>query len=624
MAIDKSVDVAKIFPGPVLLLAGPGTGKTHQLARRIKYLIEEKEEKVSAENITVITFTGEAARNMRQRLSDEKESEVYVPPESQPRNIRTMHSIGYRIINDAYRKVGLKKEFMVIADKIRDILFADSARILGFSGEDGNLAEECRRYGVCEESSDKKCQICKKYQDLLRGMNAIDYDDQIFLACKLLEENPELLLTWQKSTQHLLVDEYQDINNSQYKLIRILCRDQEEGLFAVGDDDQSIYSWRGGSPTYIINFEEHFGQNAKVYYSLDECRRCPPHVLEAALAIVKKDNPDRLQKYQLHSINTEEVSKVSVFDVPSDKYEAKKICSVIASAPINQDALVLVPGHRFATPIKRVMRERGISYDCRSRVRTTGLSSLNNLFKWLRSNKNNFSLRICLEQIITNPNLNIPFEKLQSIKEKRERTLTKIAALWTNVISEKITLYEAIRRTIESENDLRFLFGLLEEIREAWSDSKKPWKFMETVCRIIRPWTSVKSLSEEVEDWVEDALARDVSAGEPMARVLTMAAAKGLGSDQVFIIGLNKGIIPEEGIDEEKLRETQRLLYVSMTRAKKKLHMFYSRVREGRLSFQPSPDGEGSGLLEPSPFLEWIPEENFEFEKKWSAKYKKT
>lgn len=621
MEINDSMDVAKIFPGPVLLLAGPGTGKTHQLARRIKYLIEEKEKKVSPENITVITFTGEAARNMRQRLSDDKELEVYVPPESQPSSIRTMHSIGYRIINDAYRKVGLKKGFTVIADKIREILFADSARILGFSGEDGNLAEECRRHGVCEETSDKKCQICKQYQDLIHGMNAIDYDDQIFLACKLLEENPELLLKWQKSTQHLLVDEYQDINNSQYKLIRILCREQEEGLFAVGDDDQSIYSWRGGSPTYIINFEKHFGQNAKVY-SLDECRRCPPHVLEAALAIVQKDNPDRMQKDQLHSINKKEVSKVAVFDVPSDKYEAKKICSTIASAPINQDALVLVPGHRFATPIKRVMRERRIPYDCRSRVRTTGLNSLNDLFKWLRRDKNNFSLRLCLEQIITNPYLNIPFEKLQSIKEKRERTLTKIAVLWANVISEQITLYDALVRTIETEDDLRFIVSLLEEIREAWKDSKKPWKFMETVCRIVRPWASVKSLSEEVEDWVEDALARDVSAGETMARVLTMEAAKGLGSDQVFIIGLNKGIFPEEGLKAEKLRERQRLLYVSMTRAKKKLHMFYSRTREGRLSFQPAPNGEGSGLLEPSLFIEWIPEKNFEFEKKWPAKRK--
>jgi superfamily I DNA/RNA helicase len=102
-----------------------------------------------------------------------------------------------------------------------------------------------------------------------------------------------------------------------------------------------------------------------------------------------------------------------------------------------------------------------------------------------------------------------------------------------------------------------------------------------------------------------------------------MEAAKGLGSDQVFIIGLNKGIFPEEGLKAEKLRERQRLLYVSMTRAKKKLHMFYSRTREGRLSFQPAPNGEGSGLLEPSLFIEWIPEKNFEFEKKWPAKTNK-
>jgi len=559
---------------------------------------------------------------MRKRLSDKNKTEVYIPPKKQPENIRTMHSIGFRIISDAYREVGLKKGFIVIGDKIRDLLFADSARILGFLGDEGELAEECRRHGLCKETSEKKCLICKQYQNTLRGLNVIDYDDQIFLACKLLKENSDLLLKWKKSTEHLLVDEYQDINNAQFELIKLLCEGQEEGLFVVGDDDQSIYGWRGGSPKYILNFRNFFGKKSKIR-TLKKCRRCPPHVLSAALAIVKKNNPKRVPKDDLHSINKEEISKVSVFEVPSDKYEAKQICSSVTSAPINQDALVLMPGHRFATHIKRIMRERRIPYDCRSRVTTSGLYGINDLIKWLRNDKNNLSLRFCLDKIIKNPKLKIPFDKLNSIKEKRERTLTKVANLWKVVISEKVTLYDAICRMEDDENDLRFIIHLLKNLREAWNDGQNPEKFMEKTCRIIRPWTSIKDFSEEVEDWVEDALARDASAGEPMARVLTMEAAKGLGSDQVFIIGLNKGIFPEERLKEEKLREKQRLLYVSMTRAKKKLHMYYSRVREGRLSFQAAPNGKGRGILEHSPFLEWLPKENVEFEKRWPFKKRK-
>lgn len=608
---EDMIDVAKILNGPVLLLAGPGTGKTHQLARRIKFLVEERD--VNPENITVITFTGEAARNMRLRLSDDKsdfsKKMVYVSPEQQPENIRTMHSLGYRIINEKRLKVGLRKGFVVVSNNIRELLLADSARILGFDGKDGKLADECRGHGLCEESEEKKCLICKKYQELLRGLNAIDHDDQIFLACKLLKENTELLMKWQKTTQHLLVDEYQDINPAQYELIRILCHNQEGGLFVVGDDDQSIYSWRGGSPTYTVNFKKNFGEQAKVY-TLKECRRCPPHVLAAALSVVKKDNTTRWPKDGLHSIKEEESAKVKVFDVPSDKFEANTICKIIKSAPINQEALVLVPGHRFAAPVKREMRKMRIPYDCKIKVDKSGMNSINDLIKWLKSEKNNFALRLCLEKIISNPSLKIPFEKLQSIKQKRERTLMKIAGMWETVINEKMTLYEILNSKREEQDDLNYLVGLLEEAKKAWKDSKYPDKFMAIVSRIIRPWASPKSMANEVEDWVEDALARNAGTGEAVVRILTMEAAKGLGRDQVFIVGLNENIFPPKGLSDEQRQEKQRLLYVSMTRAKSALNMFSSRTREGQFSYQPPPDGEDRVLLKPSPFLGWLTEEN--------------
>jgi superfamily I DNA/RNA helicase len=615
----NSVDVAKIHPGPVLLLAGPGTGKTHQLARRVKFLIEDKH--VHPNDISVITFTGQAARNMRRRLSDEDSPEVYVPPEQQPANIRTMHSLGYKIVSDAYRKVGLRKGFTVLDPRLRSLLFADSARMLGFSGDDAGVAERCRRLGKCEQTDCEKCRICDRYKDLLRGLNAIDYDDQIFLACTLLESNGELLKKWQQVTRHLLVDEYQDINQAQYEFIRLLSRGQEDGLFAVGDDDQSIYSWRGGSPIYVVNFSSHLGPSARVE-TLKECRRCPAHVLHAALALVSKNNDDRLPKDGLRSIKTAEYPKVAVFEVPSDKYEAKMICSTIAAAPMTQDALVLVPGHRFAVPIKRQMRRRGIAYDCKTNVVESGLNAMNDLVKWLRRNTDSLSLRLCLERIVTNPCLKIPFEEAEGIKARRERTLAKIASLWPRVVSDKSTLYTAFEANIDGSRDLQFIAESLAQLKAAWEDksSENAGRFLETVSRILRPWTSPERCAEEIEEWVEDAVARDASSGDAIARVLTMEAAKGLGSDQVFVVGLNEKIFPPENLGMQELREKQRLLYVSMTRAKRTLQMFSARTREGRFSYQAAPDGRETGTLKPSPFLAWLPQEDVTAEKKWPYK----
>jgi len=612
--VDQKVDVAKVYPGPVLLVAGPGTGKTHQLARRIKFLIEEKD--VSPNDITVITFTGEAARNMRQRLCNEKILEVYIPPDKQPVHIRTMHSLGHMIINDAYRKLGLRKGFRVLTGKIRDILLDDASRTLGLAADDAGPTEECRRQGRCEETDENKCSICKQYQRLLRGLNTIDYDDQILIACRLLNEIPDLLSKWQQSTRHLLVDEYQDINQAQYKFIRLLCQNQEGGLFVVGDDDQSIYSWRGGSPNFIVNFEDHFGRKAQIY-SLNECRRCPPHVLDAALAVVAKGNANRLPKNGLRSIRKDKPGKVVVSEVPSDKYEANTICSLIAAAPMTHDALVLVPGHRFSVPVKREMRKRRIAYECKTNVADSGLNSINDLIKWLKNERDNFSLRICLERIVSNPDLKIPFEKLDSIKEKREHTLNKIASLWPKVISEKTTLYNLLSTEIDSDAAMKFIMNLLVEIKNAWENRSNTSKFMETVTRIIRPWTSTTNMSDEIQDWAEDAFARNATSGEAVARILTMESAKGLGADLVFVVGLNKDVFPPDGTEGDALLEKQRLFYVSMTRAKGELGLFCARTREGRFSFQPAPDGREKGLLEPSPFLKLLPEEHVEIQKKW-------
>lgn len=244
-------------PGPLLFLAGPGTGKTYRLAKRIKYLVETKG--VPPEEITVITFTAAAARNMRQRISDAEKPELFLPFKQQPKCIRTMHSLGYGILKEDPNSPGFKEAAVLDSLAVQTILMEDAAQLGGYMRGDAPLAGDCRRCGNCTPCDCAKCKICEQYRNILQACRAIDYDDQILMACKVLRQNPDLLARYRQSCRHLLIDEYQDINAAQFELIKMLCEGQEEGLFVVGDDDQSIYSWRGGSPEFIRRFQRDFG-----------------------------------------------------------------------------------------------------------------------------------------------------------------------------------------------------------------------------------------------------------------------------------------------------------------------------------------------------------------------------
>jgi len=175
-------------PGPVLLLAAPGTGKTYQLALRMKHLVEGRS--IPPEEITVITFTRAAAREMRSRISNPEEEKLYIPPELQPHNICTMHSLGYSIINSKPSNLGLSIPINVVdPDRSGKLLLKDAAQLIGLQRSEAEATAICRRDGECQPSNEDKCRICECYKALLRACNAIDYNDQILLACELLEDD---------------------------------------------------------------------------------------------------------------------------------------------------------------------------------------------------------------------------------------------------------------------------------------------------------------------------------------------------------------------------------------------------------------------------------------------------
>lgn len=598
--------------GPLLVLSGPGTGKTYTLALRIKYLMDKL--RVPKEEITVITFTQEAAYNMRARLSDkDKKEEVYVEPDRQPKLICTMHSLGNRIIGWNTKHLKLKKDYQVLTDpNVRQILLEDAAQLAEQPRERWRETAECRTRGVCVPEGEEKCAICDKYKAILRSCNMIDYDDQVILAVDLLKQRPELLESWQKFARHLLVDEYQDINNGQFQLIKMLSSEQEDGLFVVGDDDQSIYSWRYGSSVYLHDFQKHFGADAKVK-TLTKCWRCPPRIYQGAIKMVENLAGEFNQKRQVKTVNSfenNEDTPIFIHNLPSEEREAKFIAELTSSKIPTYSILILVPNRFFLRPIENALKRRGVSFDSQVNIQSSNLRLLSVIGKWLKEERGDIFVRECIQVLVDkSKGVNLPSIRARN-KEKiaeREAGLLQVSQLWQGVIDDGKSLYEVLKERATKGTVLLRILNVLQVIQKA--ASLHPGDFMQVVAKELKLWKNESErLFEEINYWKENLEYYGSGKKRDPVRILTIQKAKGLSAHYVFVIGLEEGVFPQSDLSSGELAERSRLLYVSMTRAEKELHLLHTRKRSGRATLMVHP---GRGLTRSS-FLEFIPEKFIE------------
>ncbi len=600
------------FSGPLLLLAGPGTGKTFRLAKRIKYLIEEK--KVPPENITVITFTVAAARNMREQVSDPSKQELYVPFENQPETICTMHSLGYRILRASASDIGSNDDVEVIySDDLRNMLVEDAAQLAGFRRDDGQETAKCRQFGNCRPSDHRKCKICQQYQKILRCCCAIDYDDQILLACNILKEDEELLEKYRARCKHLLVDEYQDINAGQFELIRLLSTGQREGLFVVGDDDQSIYSWRGGSPEFIRSFRAHFGEKARIE-KLDESRRCHVHVLEGALSVVARYDKNRLEKPKF-KYTRQAGKKIQVHNVPTGEKEASILTSIIQRAGLSRSVLVLIPHRGFAEAIIKELRKAGIRYTAPPLQPGEGFPLISRLSEWLRHNSDSVSFRECLEALINNPRSGIPSKRSRRADRLKEReiALSKLSNLWLHVLEKRA---KSLWKALELEKDQDALcseaFSAFDKLRILNDSQDDPATFLAEIVNTLAPWKKTRPLLDEVDSWVQTLGRKAGVVKRPIVQLMTLQGAKGLQADVVCVVGLEEGTLPRSDCSAEGIVEQSRLMFVSMTRAIEELHLFHARKRSQASVFRQIYKKGEAPDLQPSPFLKSISREHRE------------
>ncbi len=584
MPITKYEEIVTHFDSPTFVLAGPGTGKTYLLADRIKRLLDNGTEKST---ITAITFSTDADRHMKNKLTDPKEP-FKIEYANLP-NISTMHSLGLRIVMEKPREFNLRKIGLAVLDNeyVKRLLYRDAALIIGSDEDGGKAALKCKQIGDCAESSEvMKCKICNKYRELMAKCNYIDFDDQILFACKILEKYPDILLKYQAQTKHLLVDEYQDINAAQFRLIELLSRESRDGLFVVGDDAQSIYGFRGSRPKFILTFAEKYpgaeqGILAKSY-------RCHKNIMEDSFKILDRYYSEWSGKPEL-TYEHEDGDIPEIWQLSSESAEAKHTAWKARDAILDDESvLILVPKKEFVPRIIKELSVCGVSFDCTEYSLPKRIELITRLFKWIKAPDDNFLTRSVIEDLINNGIAKVPGARKDSrcsvdTIRKRVEEETKVARMW-DAVDRSHSLFSAIKSLDEPASTLVQIRDSLLAILNLYNDykGKKRGEFLKQLSIITDIWIKPEDLGEDLSA-VMDILQPKHVAYSRLAKIRTLRKAKGLEADVVIIVGLENDIIPDPRAAD--IIEEARLFYVSMTRAKKNLYLFHSCRRPRNISY---------------------------------------
>jgi DNA helicase-2/ATP-dependent DNA helicase PcrA len=584
---------------PMLVLAGPGTGKTEVLAQKILHLLNE--DLTSKEEIIGITFTTKAAEQMRNRLV-----KLALPIEDQPL-ICTLHSLSVRMLKDKGNEIDIPEGFLiadgyeaslVLSDAIFDVNPKASGEIKDYSNE--ILLLKAKRKRPDDISSGTLKKIYTRYQELLRFHSALDFQDLILKGCKLLETCSNVRNRYQEMSKNLLVDEFQDINVSEYFLIRLLANGGK-GLFVVGDDKQSIYSWRGGDPEIILGFTQDFAKAIKRPMTI--CFRCPEKIIRGADEFIKREPPlNPLQK---------DSEPIKILDCRSDVQEAKYISEWIKDAIKNnqyspKDIAILYRGGDITDKIAESLTIKNIPITRPSPEETKHIREFIACLRLIVDRRDSLALRVCLASKLAKGIGN------KAIKNIREYAESNRCSLWDALIIAKNNdsfkrwhkpiktfnrLFEDLAATVSKVK----LNKLLDKVAKILEYEKEP-RILEIVKKSeqVPDDQSLHDLIQEIRGVKGEKSADPRQSGEgeiDAVLFITMHSVKGLQRKVVFVIGMEKGSFPQPNGD---IGEQRRLCYVAMTRAEEKLFLCYAKKREGK-------SAQGYNFYDKSPFIFDIP-----------------
>jgi len=587
------------FQGPCLVLAGPGSGKTLTIAKRIEYLI--KVYKVRPEEILVITFTKYAANEMRSRFHKIMKSDSF------PVNFGTFHSVYYWILKWAY---GLGQG-SVLADHEKYALLGqivgeqdgddtgeiyDEDYFRGLAEEIGNVKNNRRNIETYESlhyGKEKFRSFYLRYEEEKRKLKKIDFEDMLLMCLKLFEERKDILEKWQEKFRYILIDEFQDINQVQYDVIRLLA-DSGRNLFVVGDDDQSVYGFRGAKPGIMLEFKKDYPEARQIL--LDVNYRSSAHIVNGALRVIshnkkRYDKKIRADKEPDRTVHIQEVRD----PVEESEYILEKIQDTIKEGVMMEEIAVLSRTAMDVRVLTETLHRHQIPFRMREQIYNiyehfTAQDMISYLSLSQREYKKQYFLRI-----VNRPNRyigrdsmsdgKVSYESLRRFYCDKKWMLDRIDQLeWDmKMICEK-SPYAAIQYIRKSIGYDEFLREYAEYQQMDYLQVKET---LDKIQEASKGYASIREWLEHVEEYGNMLLkkSRDKKSREDTEGIAlhTMHGAKGLEYDTVFILGANEGTMPyKKAKTPEEIEEERRLFYVAMTRAKRQLIISYTKEKNGK------------------------------------------
>lgn len=651
---DKSAVVSQLNPrqreavlyidGPLLVLAGAGSGKTSVITRKIAYLVDKCG--IDARHITAVTFTNKAAREMRERISS-----LLPGGAGKGLNISTFHTLGLNILRSEYKTLGYKSGFSIFDQQDCQALLKDL--LIQQHGSDGDQVDHIQRtisdwkndliepeqaIANAEGPADILCsQAYLRYQQALKAYNALDFDDLILLPVKLFRDYPEVLEKWQQKVRYMLVDEYQDTNGAQYELVKKLVG-MRAALTVVGDDDQSIYAWRGARPENLGQLQQDY-PHLKIV-KLEQNYRSTARILKAANTVIA-NNPHLFDKALWSELGYGD--PIRIIKCPNEDAECERVVTEILDHKIRSgtrfgDYAVLYRGNHQARLLELKLQAHQVPYKLSGGTSFFARNEIKDVMAYLR--------------LLINPDDDNAFLRIVNVPRRKIGTST-LEALGRYATERGVPMYSAceemgleshlpaagvqrlreftqwldvLRRRCYEDDPIETIRQLLRDIDYLdWlmQNSSSPAVAEKRMANVYVLVDSLKkSLEKDDDAEIEGAITKlvlrdmlerqeDEQETADQVQLMTLHASKGLEYPHVYVIGMEEGILPHQNsLDADTVDEERRLCYVGITRAKRTLTLTYCAKRKSFGEMQ---------SCEPSRFLSELPQEDLEWEGKGEA-----
>jgi len=631
---DKQLDAVKSIGSPNLIFAGAGSGKTRVLTHKIAYLI--KEVGIPPENILAVTFTNKAAQEMKSRVQELLNFDI------SSISIGTFHSISAQILRKEIHHLGFSNNFIIYDQPDSISVIKESIKDLGldvkqfepktFKNHISSLKNQLISPSDAESMADdflskKVAQVYKIYQNQLQKNSALDFDDLLLKPLELFKKNNNILEKYQNKYHYVLVDEYQDTNKPQFKLIHSLSINHRE-ICVVGDDDQSIYGWRGADISNILNFSEAFGESK--IFKLEQNYRSTQNILDAAYHVISKNHNRADKRIWTDNKNGD---PIYIVENSSDFNEADKIIDLITKNTSNEkynlsDIVILYRTNAQSRIIEDKLRRQSIPYHIIGGVKFYERKEIKDVLAFLRVIVNQ-SDNVSLLRIINFPARGLgktSIEKIIQFSKQNNLTLFDSLNQIDNIqigLSQKSTIKAFHKNIIKLSNkiDSLSIYELTNEIIELFqiknhydkqntSESNERWLNIQELINGIIDYVSENEKNTIIDFLEEVSLLTDIDKWNDEVKqvtLMTIHSSKGLEFPIVFIAGLEEGLFPiSQYLDQnDELEEERRLFYVGATRAMEKLYLSYSKFRR-RYGAEITP-------MIVSRFIKELPEKNIKF-----------